>query len=96
MLRLPLEVRDLFTEWLNEHVPVRAARVLSLIRQIRGGKDYDATWGRRQRGTGPLAWSIGRRFELATGRLGLNRDKARLRTDLFEPPVPAGGQMRLL
>jgi DNA repair photolyase len=96
MLRLPLEVRDLFTEWLNEHVPVRAARVLSLIRQIRGGKDYDATWGRRQRGSGPLAWSIGRRFELATGRLGLNRDKARLRTDLFEPPVPEGGQLRLL
>ncbi|NND49733.1 MAG: PA0069 family radical SAM protein [Rhizobiales bacterium] len=96
MLRLPLEVRDLFFEWLNQNLPGRAARVLSLVHQMRDGKDYDATWGRRQRGTGPIAWSIGRRFELATGRLGLNSDKMRLRTDLFTPPVLRGGQMRLL
>jgi DNA repair photolyase len=96
MLRLPLELKDLFVEWLNEHVPDRARRVLSLVRQMRGGKDYDAAWGRRQRGTGPLAWSIGRRFEIATARLKLNSEKLRLRTDLFEPPVPQGGQLRLL
>jgi len=96
MLRLPLELRDLFVEWLDEHVPDRARRVMSLVRQMHGGKDYDAAWGRRQRGTGPLAWSIGRRFEIAAARLKLNTGKLRLRTDLFDPPVPHGGQLRLL
>ena len=95
LLRLPLEVRDLFVEWLENAVPDRASRVMSLINQTRGGKDYQAEFGKRMRGTGPLAWTIGRRFELAAERNGLNRIKKQLRTDLFSPPVPEGGQMTL-
>ncbi|ESR24797.1 PA0069 family radical SAM protein [Lutibaculum baratangense] len=95
MLRLPLEIRDLFQEWLRENVPDRAERVMSLVRQMRGGKDYDAEWGTRMRGSGPIAWTIGRRFELAARRNGLNESRFPLRTDLFEPPVPKGGQLRL-
>jgi len=95
LLRLPLEVRDLFVEWLENTVPDRASRVMSLISQTRGGKAYQAEFGKRMRGTGPLAWTIGRRFELAAERNGLNRIKTRLRTDLFSAPVPEGGQMTL-
>ena len=62
LLRLPLEVKDIFQEWLKTELPDRAARVMSLIRQTRQGKDNDATFGRRMTGTGPYAWSIGRRF----------------------------------
>ncbi|MFD0988401.1 PA0069 family radical SAM protein [Methyloligella solikamskensis] len=95
LLRLPLEIADLFTEWLEANCPDRAEKVLSLMRQSRGGKLYDAKWGERMEGTGPYAWMIGRRFEMAVQRLGLNKDKAKLRTDLFEPPVLQGQQMRL-
>ncbi len=96
MLRLPLEIADLFQEWLNKNAPDRAKRVMSLMRSMRGGKDYDAQWGKRMRGQGPYAWQIGRRFELATRRLGLNAKSFDLRRDLFEPPVLPGQQMSLL
>jgi DNA repair photolyase len=96
LLRLPLEVAPLFKEWLESYCPDRAEHVLSLVRSMRGGKEYDSEWGSRMRGSGPYAWLIGRRFELATKRLGLNTDKRALRTDLFIPPVPVGGQMRLI
>ncbi len=96
MLRLPLEIADLFQEWLMENAPDRAKRVMSLMRSMRGGKDYDAKWGDRMRGQGPYAWQIGRRFELATKRLGLNAKSFDLRRDLFEPPVLPGQQMSLL
>ena len=96
MLRLPLEISDLFQEWLFEHAPDRAKRVMSLMRSMRGGKDYDAQWGKRMRGSGPYAWQIGRRFELATKRLGLNAKSYDLRTDKFKPPVLPGQQMTLL
>jgi len=95
LLRLPLEVRDLFQEWLLANFPDRAAKVLSILRGMRGGKDYDATWGRRMRGSGPYAWLLGRRFELAAKRFGLNQKKARLRTDLFTRPPRAGEQLSL-
>lgn len=95
LLRLPLEVRDLFVDWLNRNVPDRAARVMSLIRQMRGGKDYDADFGSRMRGTGPLAWAIGRRFEIAAQKNGLNRERVTLRTDLFEKPLRKGAQLAL-
>jgi DNA repair photolyase len=62
---------------------------------MRQGKDYDATWGRRMSGTGPYAWSIGRRFEIAANRLGLNKEKKKLRTDLFAAPPRPGDQLRL-
>ncbi len=96
LLRLPLEVRDLFREWLMANYPDRAEHVFSLVRATRGGKDYDSTWGRRMKGDGPYAWQIGRRFEIAAKRWGLNRKSFSLRTDLFQPPALPGQQMRLL
>jgi DNA repair photolyase len=94
MLRLPLELRDLFTEWLATHFPERARRALALVRSTRDGKLYDASFGTRMKGEGPYAWMIGRRFELAAARLGFVQ-KTRLRTDLFEPPRRAPQQLNL-
>ena len=96
LLRLPLEVSPVFKEWLLRHYPDRYRHVMSLVRSMRGGKDYDSKWGRRMRGSGPYAWQIGRRFEIATNRLGLNTRKTILRRDLFMPPVKEGDQLRLL
>ncbi|MCB1482149.1 MAG: PA0069 family radical SAM protein [Rhodobiaceae bacterium] len=95
MLRLPLEVRDLFVDWLNRNVPDRAGRVMSLIRQMRGGKDYDSDYGTRMRGNGPIAWAVGRRFEIAAEKNKLNRARATLRADLFEKPLKRGAQLAL-
>ena len=95
LLRLPLEIGDLFTEWLQANCPDRASRVLSLMRSTRGGKLYDAKWNERMVGDGPFAWMIGRRFEIAAARLGLNKKSAELRTDLFAPPVLKGQQLPL-
>jgi DNA repair photolyase len=96
LLRLPLEIGDLFTEWLKANCPDRANRVLSLMRSSRGGKLYDAKWGERMVGEGSYAWMIGRRFEIAAERLGFNKESVELRTDLFTPPVLPGQQLRLL
>ncbi len=91
MLRLPLEVAPLFRAWLDAHYPLRAEHVMSVIRQIRGGRDYDAAFGSRMRGTGNFAQLIERRFELACGRFGLERrDRAKLDTSRFVPPRDAG------
>src|SRR6185503_14030871 len=90
LLRLQLEVRDVFVEFLEREYPDRAKHVMSVIRSMRGGKDYDSTWGTRMRGEGPYAWQIGRRFEMAARRLGLNAERRSLRTDLFKAPTPAG------
>jgi DNA repair photolyase len=95
MLRMPLEIKDLFREWLQEHFPDKYRHVISLVRDLHGGKDYDATFGKRQTGTGPYAWSIGRRFEIACKRLGLNRRRLRLTAAHFHPPVSAGDQLDL-
>jgi len=96
MLRLPLELKTLFREWLEAAYPDRARRVISILQTMHGGKDYSAEFGLRQRGSGPYADLIARRFSLALTRLGLNRRRLRLRADLFRAPVPAGGQMKLL
>ena len=96
LLRLPLEIGDLFTEWLQANCPDRAKRVLSLMRSTRGGKLYGATWGERMVGDGPYAWMIGRRFEMAAERLGMNESSVELRTDLFTPPSRPGQQLKLL
>ena len=95
MLRMPLEIKDLFREWLREHFPDKLNHVIALVRDLHGGKDYDSTFGKRQTGTGPYAWSIGRRFELACKRLGLNQRRARLSTAHFRPPRPHGNQLDL-
>jgi DNA repair photolyase len=95
LLRLPLEVRDLFREWLITNYPDRYRHVFKLIRDMRGGKDYDSTWSTRMKGTGPVAWMIGRRFELACEKLGLNQGKSRLTTEHFRPAGKAPEQLSL-
>jgi len=96
MLRLPIEVSPLFRDGLLRHYPDRYRHVMSLIRSMRGGKDYDAEFSKRMRGTGPYAWQIARRFELTAKRLGLNMRKAPLRTDHFVAPLGEGVQLSLL
>lgn len=96
LLRLPFEVSPLFREWLLRHYPDRYRRVMSLVRSMRDGKDYDAEFGKRMKGAGPYAWQISRRFELATKRLGLIRRSVQLRDDIFTPPDGAGVQLKLL
>jgi len=96
MLRLPIDVSPLFRDWLLRHYPDRYRHVMSLIRSMRDGKDYDAEFGKRMRGTGPYAWQIARRFELTAKRLGLNLRKAPMRTDHFVAPQGEGVQLRLL
>lgn len=89
LLRLPLEVAELFTAWLHEHRPARAARVLSLLRQCRGGRLNDAAFGSRMQGGGPYARLIAQRFAQACRRFGLDRGRMTpQRTDLFRPPRP--------
>ena len=95
LLRLPLEIKTLFREWLATEFPDRAERVIHLMQSMHGGRDYTSEFGVRQRGTGPYAEQIGLRFRLAVKRLGLNEDRAPLRTDLFQPPVLKGQQMQL-
>ena len=95
LLRLPLEVRDLFREWLMANFPDRYRHVFKLIRDMRGGKDYDSKWGERMTGSGPIAWMIGRRFEAACERLGLNRRKLKLTTEHFAPTRKRPQQLAL-
>src|SRR6185369_12183282 len=86
LVRLPLEIGELFTEWLHEHFPDRAAHVLELIRQTRGGKLYRSEFGVRMRGTGPYADMLEKRFDLASRRLGLDERAFRLDTTRFRVP----------
>ncbi len=95
LLRLPLEVRDLFREWLMANYPDRYRHVFKLIRDTRGGRDYDSTWGKRMTGGGPYAWMIGRRFEMACEKLGLNVTKSSLSTAHFHPPEARAEQLSL-
>jgi DNA repair photolyase len=94
LLRLPLEISPLFQEWLAEEFPDRAKKVMSLLRSMRGGKDYVSNWGERQTGEGVYAQLIAKRFSLAVKRLGLNQEKPSLRKDLFTPPAAQNAQAR--
>jgi len=96
LLRLPLEVSPLFRDWLLQNYPDRYRHVMSLVRSMRDGKDYDAEFGKRMKGAGPYAWQISRRFEMATKRLGLMRRSLHLREDLFISPNSDGVQLSLL
>ena len=96
LVRLPLEISDLFQQWLASDHPARASRVMSLIRQTRGGKDYVAAWGERQRGAGPVADLIARRFAAARARYGLDQPRRTLDDGQFRVPPRAGDQMELL
>ena len=95
MLRLPLEIKDLFREWLEAHEPGRAKHVISIIRSMRGGKDYDAKWFERGVGKGPYARLLAQRFQIATRRLGLNRDRRPLDVSKFRRPTQSGDQLAL-
>jgi DNA repair photolyase len=97
LLRLPLEIAGLFTEWLETHYPDRAKRVMSLLRSCHAGEDYRSKWKIRQKGDGPYAQLIKQRFQKTIARLGLNKVDVDLRTDLFRPPTPkdGSGQMSL-
>ena len=97
LLRLPYEIKDLFRDWLTEHFPDRAAHVMSLIQDMRGGRDNDPRFGSRMRGTGPIAELLRGRFKLACKRLNLNSGSREIpqHTHLFRPPVVEGSQMTL-
>jgi DNA repair photolyase len=96
ILRLPLEVAPIFKDWLLRHYPDRYRHVMSLIRSMRDGKDYDSEWGKRMKGAGPYAWQIGRRFEITAKRLGLNAERRTLRTDQFVAAGKDQEQLMLL
>ncbi len=95
MLRLPLEIKTLFREWLVQEFPDRADKVMSLVRDVRGGKDNDAAFHTRMRGQGPYAEMIGARFRVAVRRLGLNGPSRRLDISQFRAPPKAGDQLDL-
>ena len=95
LLRLPLELKSLFREWLASEFPERAQRVINLLRSMHGGKDYTPEWRTRQRGKGPYADQIALRFRLAVNRLGLNERNLKLRTDLFQRPLGKKDQLSL-
>jgi DNA repair photolyase len=95
LLRLPLEVRDLFREWLLANFPDRHRHVFKLIRDMRKGKDYDSSWGQRMTGNGPLAWMIGRRFEVACERLGFNLTNFKTTTEHFRATRSPAAQLDL-
>jgi DNA repair photolyase len=89
VLRLPWEVNPLFQQWLEAHFPDRAARVMARVRDMRGGKDYDATFGTRMRGTGVWAKMLRDRFNLAVNRLGFSRERTTMDMTQFVRPLPA-------
>lgn len=95
VLRLPLEVAPLFKAWLAEHYPDRAARVMARVREVHGGADYNAGWGRRMTGTGVYAELMQTRFARARRAAGLARDLPALRVDRFAIPPRPGAQLSL-
>jgi DNA repair photolyase len=95
VLRLPLEIKDLFQEWLVAHAPQRARHVLALLRDLRGGVLNDSTFGQRMTGKGHYAELLARRFELARGRLGLNERSHDFDLSAFAPPIPPGSGRQL-
>ena len=95
LLRLPMEIKDLFAEWLAVHVPGKAKHVLNLIRETRRGNLYVDEFGERMRGHGPYAELLQRRYRLALKRLGLEKRRVQHRTDLFQVPPRKGQQMAL-
>lgn len=95
LVRLPHELKDIFHEWLVQHYPDRAARVINLLRDMRGGQDYDADWFERGTGKGAHAKLIAERFARTMRRFGLDRVRPALRTDLFQPPILKGDQYRM-
>lgn len=96
VLRLPWEVNPLFQQWLADHYPLRAERVMNRVREMRGGRDYDADFKTRMKGEGIWSALIRTRFDKACARLGLSRKAPELRRDLFQPPTLPTAQLSLL
>jgi DNA repair photolyase len=96
LLRLPLEIKDLFEEWLQAHAPAKARHVLNLMRDTRRGNLYVDKFGERMKGHGPYAELLTQRFQLAVRRLGIERRRTQHRTDLFRVPPKKGDQLTLL
>jgi DNA repair photolyase len=96
ILRLPLEVRDLFVEWLHTHYPDRAGKVMRYVREIHGGRDYDPEWGKRLAGQGVYADMLRRRFERAAKAEGLRTERTALRSDLFAVPAEKTPQLSFM
>jgi len=94
-LRLPLEVSELWQAWLAEHYPERQGRVMTKVRDMHGGRDYDPQWGKRMTGEGLWADLMQKRFSRAVRAFGLDVHLPELRTDLFAPPPRAGDQLSL-
>jgi DNA repair photolyase len=94
VVRLAYELKELFRDWLKQHYPLKAEHVMSIIQQMRGGKDYDSTFGQRMHGTGNFAELLEQRFQIACQRFGLNRERIPLATEHFQPPS-LNGQMKL-
>jgi DNA repair photolyase len=94
LLRLPLEIKDLFREWLEANVPDRAKHVMALVRSMRGGKDYDSAWNTRMKGTGAYAEVMARRFHMAVKRLGLNQPPRRWLSTSSSALPRLGDQLR--
>nr|WP_019217423.1 hypothetical protein [Legionella tunisiensis] len=96
LIRLPHEVKDLFKEWLATHFPQRAEHIMSLIRQMRGGKEYDATFGAHMRGEGDYAKLLAIRFSMACKRFGLNVEaEPALDINKFSKKNPSSRQLSL-
>ncbi|MBN34462.1 MAG: radical SAM protein [Rhodospirillaceae bacterium] len=96
LLRLPLEIKDLFREWLEAHYPDKAGRVMTLVRDCRGGRDYDSEWGKRLKGTGPFADMVARRFTMACRRYSLDKRSWEIDTNRFIKPAADTDQFALL
>lgn len=95
LLRLPLEVSDLFQEWLLRHYPDKFRKVMNILRSMRGGKDNDATPGKRMRGQGPYADLLSRRMDLACRKIGYSQRRTRLSLKHFQPPEEQEKQLCL-
>jgi DNA repair photolyase len=95
VLRLPWEVNPLFQQWLEQHFPERAARVMARVREMRGGRDNDARFSSRMRGQGIWAELLRQRFDKACVRLGLNRDRIELDLSAFKRPAAEVAQASL-
>jgi len=95
VLRLPLEIKELFRDWLQRYFPDRAVRVMNIVREMRGGRDYDPEWGKRQKGEGPYAKLISARFATACRRLGLDKPRLALDHTQFRRPIEANDQQDL-
>jgi DNA repair photolyase len=95
LLRLPLEVSELFQQWLHTHYPLKAEHVMTRVRDTQGGKDYNSQFGERMRGTGAFADMIAQRFALTCKKLGLQAREYDLNCEAFCVPERSGNQLNL-